>query len=436
MVFVLPSLFIFTLLQASHLAYAGNPHNGDGGSSLKDKIKVVVVLIEENRSVDNILSGLTYTDQIDGAGHTKFCNPVNLTDPSQGEICATPNATNVDADDPNHSVSGINLELFGTFHPTSASPETMMGFVAEQELAFNTTNRTRAAEVITFYNEKDIPTIAAMSENYVVFDRWFCSVPGPTDPNRAYITSGTSYGHGQNDNDFNIHALPQKSIFQQLSENNITWKNYFNSSFPPDAEFYNWTFTSGANVTNVIPLDQFFKDAAAGNLPQFVYINPECCSVQSFHPPSSMTDGQTFLKQIYEALRNSPQWDELLYIVSFDEAGGYADHVPPPTNVPPGDNLTYTETAPDGKNVTFDFTRLGVRVPTWLISPWVGKGIVEHEGQNSGGTYSHTSIIHFVENLFGLEPLTPRVADSATFEHLILDKKRETVKDLPNPIEF
>jgi phospholipase C len=149
-----------------------------------------------------------------------------------------------------------------------------------------------------------------------------------------------------------------------------------------------------------------------------------------------VVDGQIFVKQIYEALRNSPVWDETLFILTFDEAGGYADHVPPPTNVPPGDNLTYTETVPDGKNFTFNFTRLGVRVPTWMISPWVGKGVVEHEGRNNGGIYSHTTIIRFVEDLFGLPSLTPRVASSATFEHLILDEKRETVKDLANPISF
>ena len=92
---------------------------------------------------------------------------------------------------------------------------------------------------------------------------------------RAYITSGASHGHGQNDIGFVISALPQRSIFQQLSENNVTWINYFNSSFPPDAEFYTWTKTENKTATNVKPIAQFFSDAQAGTLPQFSYINPE-----------------------------------------------------------------------------------------------------------------------------------------------------------------
>jgi phospholipase C len=94
-------------------------------------------------------------------------------------------------------------------------------------------------------------------------------------PARAYLTSGASHGHGQNDIAFEIFGLPQRSIFQQLSENNITWINYFNSSFNPDADFYSWTLLTGKAVTNVKPIAQFFTDAKAGTLPQFTYINPE-----------------------------------------------------------------------------------------------------------------------------------------------------------------
>lgn len=73
----------------------------------------------------------------------------------------------------------------------------------------------------------------SIAENFVLFDRWFAAVPGPTNPNRAYITSGTSHGHGKNDDAFNVYGLPQKSIFQALSEANITWTNYQNSTTGP-----------------------------------------------------------------------------------------------------------------------------------------------------------------------------------------------------------
>ena len=92
----------------------------------------------------------------------------------------------------------------------------------------------------------------------------------------AYITSGTSYGHGRNNLTFNVFGLPQRSIFQQLDEANITWVNYYNHSVDsPDAEFYEWTYTSGRHETHVQPIAQFFADAKAGTLPQFTWINPE-----------------------------------------------------------------------------------------------------------------------------------------------------------------
>jgi phospholipase C len=187
------------------------------------------------------------------------------------------------------------------------------------------------------------------------------------------------------------------------------------------------------------PLQQFYQDAAAGKLPQFTYINPECCSYQSFHPASPVTTGENFIKGIYEAIRNSPQWEETLFILTFDEHGGFADHVPPPVDVPPGDSLTYTETAQNGENITFAFNRLGVRVPTLLISPWVPKGYIEKKGTNNGHEYTHTSILNFLSELWGVEKLTPRVEWSATFEHLFLQNVRpdnDSPTQLPDPYPF
>jgi phospholipase C len=319
----------------------------------------------------------------------------------------------------------------------------MRGFVTEQSNTFDTLNKTRAAEAINYYTPDQVRVFNEMAENFVLFDRWFAAVPGPTNPNRAYLTSGTSHGHGKNDNAFNIYGLPQRSIFQQLSEAGISWINYQNSTtgpglgFNPDAAFYSWTLTSGAYKTNIAPLDQFYADAKAGELPKFTYINPECCSYQSFHPPSPITLGENFIKGIYEAVRNSPQWDETLFILTFDEHGGFGDHVPPPVNVPAGDGLIYTETAQDGKNITFNFQRLGVRVPTLVISPWVGKGVIENKGINNGGEYTHTSILKFLQNLWGLDSLSPRVDYSSTFEHLITDDLRtDTPATLVNPYPY
>lgn len=184
--------------------------------------------------------------------------------------------------------------------------------------------------------------------------------------------------------------------------------------------------------------------APCSSIPRFVYepspnFHAECCEYQSFHPPSPINLGEIFIKGIYEAVRNSPQWNTTLFVLTFDEHGGFGDHVSPPVNVPAGDDLTYTEKAQDGQNITFSFDRLGVRVPTLLISPWVGKGLVENKGQNFGGEYTHTSILNFLSELWGIEKLTPRVEYSSTFEHLILDNIRsddDSPSVLPNPVAW
>ena len=431
------SLLVLAILASLSSA---SPTKRKEKASWQERIKHVVVLVEENRSFDTFAGGLSYRSDIDGVQHRRYCNPVNSTSATDTRsICAQPIAQNVAPDDPNHGISGVNFQIFETYHPDEAAAaagkqvETMQGFVTEHESTYKTTNVTRAAEVINYYSETHIRVFAEMAENFVLFDRWFAAVPGPTNPNRAYITSGTSNGHGRNDNAFNIAALPQRSIFQQLSEKNISWINYSNTTgFQPDALFYSWTAASGKAATNIKPLSQFYADAAAGTLPQFTYINPECCSYASFHPPSTITDGEAFIKSVYESLRASPNWNDTLFLLTFDEHGGFADHVPPPVNVPAGDILTYSEKAPDGKNITFDFKRLGIRVPTLLISPWVGKGVVEHKGRNAGGEYTHTSLAAWMAKLWGLDNLTPRTAYSATFEHLITDEFRDdTPRTLP-----
>lgn len=125
---------------------------------------------------------------------------------------------------------------------------------------------------------------------------------------------------------------------------------------------------------------------STGKLPEFSFIDPSCCGqgTNSMHPTGLISDGETPIKNVYDALRASPQWNQTLFVLTFDETGGFHDHVPPPLAVRP-DNLTYTETAPNGEKYTFSFDRLGGRISTLLISLWVGKGLVEQKGANSDG---------------------------------------------------
>ena len=413
------------------------PASSSSSKSIDGPIKNVVVLVQENLSFDNFAGGLTYNSDIDNLVHRDYCNPVNVTDPKSSVVCAQPLAKNVAPDDPDHSIAGGNMQVYSQDHPSGNAAPDMRGFVSEQIRSYPSANKARAAEVINYYTPEHIPVFNAMAENFVLFDRWFASVPGPTNPNRAYLTSGTSHGHGDNDNDFLTSALPQKSIFQQLSEAGVSWINYSNTTdFLPDSLFYDWTAKSGKGKTNLKGLDQFHQDARDGNLPQFTWINPECCSYMSFHPPSPINMGEGFIKSIYESVRNSPQWNETLFVLTFDEHGGFADHVSPPENVPAGDDLTYTGTAGDGKAFSFAFDRLGIRVPTVLMSPWVGKGLVQNRPTDQPNDFTHTSILKFVSELWNLDSLSPRVDWSPSFKSVISDQYRDSPTQLPEPAEF
>lgn len=225
-------------------------------------------------------------------------------------------------------------------------------------------------------------------------------------------------------------------MFQSVTEGGYDWRNYHDPAggTGPEASWFQWTYEAGLG-DNVVNLSQFFVDAAAGNLTSLSFLNPSCCSVgtNSMHPSGLISAGEALIKQVYEALRASPQWDETLLILTFDETGGFHDHVPPPL-APPPDNLTYTTSTPSGEDYTLPFNRLGGRIPTLLISPWVSKGYVEQQRANSAGevvSYSATSILRTLGYLFDFEPYNPRVEWSPSFEHLVNCQRRDTPETLP-----
>lgn len=232
------------------------------------------------------------------------------------------------------------------------------------------------------------------------------------------------------------------SIFQAATEKGVSWLNYdgTNGAFLPDALFFNWTAKNAPG--SVVPVENFFQDAYLGQLPALSYINPSCCgaNTNSMHPSGNVSYGQVFVKQIYEALRNGPLWESSLLLITYDESGGFHDHVPPPLAVRP-DNLTYTETAANGQNYTLDFNRYGGRMPTWLISPFTPKGHLENYGINpttgEPEPYSATSVLKTLGHLYDIADFTPRVANSPSFDHLIGPKARtDTPNLLTTPTTF
>ncbi|KAJ7604480.1 phosphoesterase family-domain-containing protein [Roridomyces roridus] len=407
---------------------AGSP---ESVANLKDKIKRVVWILLENRSFDNILGGVARPGLDNPTNNGNVCNPVDVTQPNGTTLCTRLKDFDSIANDPDHSVTGNNFEFYGQFAPDNTAIQngtlvaTNQGFVEKQTISYSTiTANVAAEEVMGYYSEAEVPTMVEIVDEFLTFNYWFSCIPGPTNPNRACALSGTSGGHGFNDEFFEDAGLNFTSIFQAASEKDVTWLNYdgTNGAFAPDALFYTWTEENAKN--NVVPIENFFQDAYLGLLPQLSYLNPSCCGANSnsMHPTGNVSFGQIFVKQVYDALRQGPQWDETLLVLTYDESGGFHDHVASPLAVPT-DNLSYTETAHNGQSYTFHFDRLGGRMPTFLISPFVPKAHIENFGTNpatgQAEAYSATSVLKTLGLLWDIEDFTDRVSNSPSFDHLI-----------------
>ncbi|KAL0435329.1 UNVERIFIED_CONTAM: Non-specific phospholipase C2 [Sesamum radiatum] len=188
----------------------------------------------------------------------------------------------------------------------------------------------------------------------------------------------------------------------------------------------------------------FKKDAKNGKLPGYVvveqrYMDSKVEPANDDHPSHDVYQGQMFVKEVYETLRGSPQWNETLLVITYDEHGGFYDHVPTPNHgVPSPDGIV----GPDP--FFFKFDRLGVRVPTIVISPWIQKATVVH-GPNVSPSptseYEHSSIPATVRKIFNLSspPLTKREAWAGTFDGIlqILKQPRTDCPEiLPTPVKI
>jgi phospholipase C len=163
---------------------------------------------------------------------------------------------------------------------------------------------------------------------------------------------------------------------------------------------------------------QFFKDAAEGKLPSVCYIDPTF-GENDDHPPVHPILGQEMIAAIYNALANSPQWENILFVVTYDENGGFFDHVPPPTTV---DDTEANFSIPG-------FEQMGFRVPTLVMGPYAKQNHV------SSVVYDHTSALKHLQNAFDLETLNPRM-DAANDLTDCIDMERLAAGDPAPPIEI
>ena len=257
-----------------------------------------------------------------------------------------------------------------------------------------------------YWEQADQPFYYSLASVFPIADRYFCSVLGQTFPNRRYLISATSIGQ-VNDTLPALTDYPAGgTIFDKLDGADIRWRDYYTTL--PTVELYPELFLKNQG-TKVINIGQFFTDAAAGTLPGFCLVEPDY-GVQSEENPQNIASGEAFAASVVNAVMSGPAWHRTLLIWTYDEHGGYFDHVPPPPAIPPDD---IPPDVPAGQSAYNGFAQYGFRVPMTIVSPWARPRYVSHR------VYDHTSICALVEAKWNLPAMTYRDANARNLLDMI-----------------
>jgi phospholipase C len=232
-----------------------------------------------------------------------------------------------------------------------------------------------------YYTERDLPFYYGLFDTSTLCVNYFCSVLGPTYPNRFYWAAGTSGGITTN-GVYGYGVLDYPCILDLLEDAGVTWKVYnigfddVPTGYSDNVFVFFKRFAHDARAK--ASRRDYLEDCDRGTLPEVSFIIPSYTRGWDEHPPADIQVGMRIQRQLINALRRSQLWDSSAYIVSYDENGGYFDHVPPPQ---------------------VDAYGLGMRVPTWVISPYAKKRHLETT------LYEHTSTLKFLETMFDLPTL-------------------------------
>jgi phospholipase C len=380
-------------------------------SKLTD-IEHVVILIQENRSFDHYFGSYRgvrgYSDQ---SLAFQQPNPSNTTSPPLGALLPF----HLDTTTTNAACTHDITHDWVSQHQ-SWNSGAMDGFVTSRVAA----NANDAVLTMGYYNRQDIPYYYALADAFTICDNYFCSVIGPTDPNRLYTMAASIDPDGKNGGPVLETIVTNRSAFygkltyatmpEQLQARGISWKIYSS----PDETILNGILSDNVlsyfqqyqNTSSVLhqsafgpqfPTD-FIADIASGNLPQVSWLVGSVLT--SDHPPAPSLFGENVLSLIVGALMANPViWAKTVLFLTFDENGGFFDHVPPTTAPPgtPGEYLT-AAAVPDptsiGSPAISGPIGLGFRVPMLIISPFSRGGFV------SSDLFDHTSVLRFLETRF------------------------------------
>jgi phospholipase C len=346
-------------------------------------IKHFMVLMQENHTYDNYFGTYPKGDGLPD----DVCMPRNLERPSAG--CVKPfRLGNRPVRDLGHSLSVHRAQYRGG---------RMDGFID----AFRLTGLEGRNSVMGYYDGRDLPYYWNIADRYVLFDRFFTAGAGGSVYNHMYWVTGTEGSPNDSIPPGGFGDLP--TIFDRLQRAGVSWKFYVQNYDPRITYRSRQNTDRGSQIvwvplldyaryldnpklfSRIVDLDEYYRDLRNGTLPEVAYIAP---SGASEHPPGSIQAGMHFVRGLIGALMSSPYWSSSAFMWTYDDWGGWYDHVRPPRRDRFGD---------------------GFRVPALLVSPYARRGYVDHT------ELDHTSFLKFIEQNWGLRPLARRDARANSF---------------------
>ncbi|MDE3129663.1 MAG: alkaline phosphatase family protein, partial [Acidobacteriota bacterium] len=368
------------------------------------QIEHVVVLMMENHSFDNLLGMVPHQvagrARVDGLtlrrGRVVNSNPSSVAPYGIGKPAVV-----------GARRAASPCQLAG--HPSQAWNASHLSYNNGANNGFVQASGNAA---MWYWDEHLLPTTYALAQHYPFGQRYFSSVLAQTYPNRRFLFAGTASGlTATNAYSFQVSAA-NGTIFNQLLEHNISWRNYVQATggaLESSALIVPEFATSPRCLARVRPISSFFSDAAHGTLPAFSFLDPDYDDV-SQENPQDIQAGERFIAQVVSALTRSRLWHNTALFITWDEHGGYYDHVPPPRAIKPDNIAPITD--PDAlsdPNVPLapgGYDRYGFRVPLLVISPWARANYVSTHVQD------HTSILAFIERKWNLPALSFRDANA------------------------
>lgn len=408
----------------------------------------VFVLMLENRSFDHMfgLSGIPGINGLNGTESNSYDDNGTVTNYTVQTPATDPMTT-----DPNHEFLDTYQQLTGQpgssypggAYPASGATINNSGFAANYATVDDEHTGLPASsaigDVLNCCTPDQIPAMYQLATEFAICDNWFASIPGPTWPNRFFAMGASSSGLAESPSGQQIFTWEtingfryvNGSLFDLCTKSNLQYA-VFNDASDQFAEnpapiydggcFAIASALHGIGIADVKFFDTFATDLQNAYRYQFTWIEPNYGDTlgnsysggSSQHPMDVLSAGEQIIAATYNAIRNSPVWNTSMLIITYDEHGGFYDHVAPGPAAAPGDNPNYGY-----QNYGFEFNNYGIRVPAVVVSPLIAKGTVDHT------VYDHSSIARTVEDLYSLGNLTARDAAANSLRALLtLDQAR------------